>query len=63
MVLNVTYAVVAPIIVLAIAAALFRVYTAPERIQKRLTTAKEVCDQTGGRWVVNADRVAMCERS
>jgi len=53
---------VTPVIVLAAAAALFRVYTAPERIHKRLETAKQVCDQSGGQWVVDDRRAPFCKR-
>ena len=53
---------ITPIIVLAAAAALFRVYTAPERIQKRLQTAKEVCDKSGGHWMVDPHSAPFCQR-
>lgn len=54
-------ALVAPIIVLATAAALFRVYTAPDRIQKNHQTAKEVCEKAGGQWVTENGR-PICSR-
>lgn len=54
---------IVPIIVLAAAAAaLFRVYDAPERIQKRLMTAKEVCGKSGGQWTVDENRAPICKR-
>ena len=54
-------ALVAPVIVLATAAALFRVYTAPDRIQKQHQTAKEVCEKAGGHWVMDGGR-PICSR-
>ena len=54
-------ALVAPVIVLATAAALFRVYTAPDRIQKQQQTAKEVCEKSGGQWVNEGGR-PICSR-
>jgi hypothetical protein len=47
---------VAPVMLLATAAALFRVYTAPDRIEKHQLTAKEVCEKSGGQWVVDSGR-------
>lgn len=43
---------------LAVAAAAHRIYTAPERILKRLETAKATCLSAGGQWVqVGRDEV------
>jgi hypothetical protein len=53
---------VAPVMLLATAAALFRVYTAPDRIQKQHRTAQEVCEKSGGQWVVDNGR-PICSRS
>jgi hypothetical protein len=53
---------VVAIIVLAALSATFRVYTAPERIQKHLATAKQVCDQSGGRWTVDDRNAPICQR-
>jgi len=55
-------ALVVPVIVLATAAALFRVYTAPDRIQKQQQTAKEVCEKSGGQWVIEGGR-PICSRA
>jgi hypothetical protein len=55
-------ALVAPVILLATAAALFRVYTAPDRIQQHQKTAKEVCEKSGGQWLSEAGR-PICSRS
>lgn len=63
MVMRVTGAVIVPIILLATAAALFRVYTAPDRIQKGLKVAREVCERSGGLWVIDADRAPICKHS
>ena len=54
MVLRITSGVVALIIVLGVAATVFRIYTAPDRIQQRLDTAKTVCEKSGGKWVVDS---------
>ncbi len=64
MVLRITSGVVALIIVLGIAATVFRIYTAPDRIQQRLETAKTVCEQSGGHWVVGSSgRDPVCEKT
>ena len=63
MVIRITSAVVVLIIVLATAATLLRVYTAPERIQKRLETAKAVCKESGGLWTFDAERNPICSRN
>jgi hypothetical protein len=53
---------VAPIIVLATSAAVFRVYTAPDRITQRLQTAKETCGQAGGTWTTDERGTPHCKR-
>lgn len=53
---------VATVIVLAALSALFRVYTAPERIQKHLATARQVCDKSGGQWTVDDRNAPICKR-
>lgn len=42
---------IALVVVLTIAAAAFRVWTAPERIRMRLDAAKATCLNAGGLWV------------
>ena len=54
--------IVVPIVVLAASAAMFRIYTAPERIQKRLEMAKEVCFKAGGQWTVDDRSAPICKR-
>jgi Tfp pilus assembly protein FimT len=46
-------AIVAILLVIAvtIAAAVYRVTTAPDRIRMRLNAARDTCLNTGGRWV------------
>lgn len=58
-----TRALVLPIVLLAIAAALYRVYTAPERIEERLKTAQSVCEKSGGQWLTDADGRPICQRN
>ena len=61
MVPRVPVVIVVAIIVLATVALVVRVSTAPERIQKRLDTAKAVCHQSGGQWVIDAERNLICK--
>ena len=42
---------IALVVVLTIAAAAFRVWTAPERIRMRLDAAKATCLNGGGEWI------------
>jgi hypothetical protein len=58
---RIAWAVVAGIILGAVVSALFRVATAPDRIQARRDTAREVCVRSGGQWVV-AGRDEVCKR-
>ena len=46
--------------VIAAASATFRVVTAPERIQKHLATARQVCDKSGGTWTVDERNAPIC---
>lgn len=62
MVVRFTILVVASVIVLSVSSALFRVATAPERIEERRTTAREVCVKSGGEWV-RQGRDEICKRS
>jgi hypothetical protein len=55
-------ALVAPVVLVATAAAMFRVYTAPDRIQQHQKAAKEVCEKSGGRWLSEAGR-PICSRA
>lgn len=57
-----TTSLVTAVIVLAALSALFRVYTAPERIRKHLETAKQVCDKAGGQWTVDDRQAPICKR-
>jgi hypothetical protein len=57
-----TTALVISVIVLAASSALFRVYTAPDRIQQRLETARQVCDKAGGLWTVDERKAPICKR-
>lgn len=59
---RIAWTVVALIILGAVVSALFRVATAPDRIQSRKDTAKEVCVRSGGEWVVTAGRDEVCKR-
>ena len=58
---RIAWTVVALIILGAVVSALFRVATAPDRIQARKDTAREVCVKSGGEWVV-AGREEVCKR-
>lgn len=58
---RIAWSIVALIILGAVASALFRVATAPDRIQARKDTAREVCVKSGGEWVV-AGRNEVCKR-
>jgi hypothetical protein len=58
---RIAWAVVALIILGAVVSALFRVATAPDRIQSRKNTAREVCVKSGGEWVV-AGRDEVCKK-
>lgn len=42
---------IAVVVLLTIAAAVFRVWTAPERIRMRLDAAKTTCLNGGGEWI------------
>ena len=42
---------IALVVVLTIAAAAFRVWTAPERIRMRLDSARTTCLNGGGEWI------------
>lgn len=52
--------IVVPVILAALAAAAFRVYTAPERIQRRLETARETCIKLKAHWTVDERGAAVC---
>jgi len=58
---RIAWTVVALIILGALVSALFRVATAPDRIQARKDTAREVCVKSGGEWVV-AGRDELCKK-
>jgi hypothetical protein len=58
---RIAWAIVALIILGAVVSALFRVATAPDRIQARRDTAREVCVRAGGEWVM-AGRHEVCKR-
>jgi hypothetical protein len=58
---RIAWTVVALIILGAVGSALFRVATAPDRIQARKDTAREVCVKSGGEWVV-AGRDELCKK-
>ena len=58
---RIAWTVVALIILGAVVSALFRVATAPDRIQLRKNTAREVCVKSGGEWVV-AGRDEVCKK-
>jgi hypothetical protein len=49
--LNLAKLAVALVVVVAVAGAVFRVSTAPERIKQRQETARSVCLASGGQWV------------
>lgn len=42
---------IAVVVLLTIAAAAFRVWTAPERIRMRLDAARATCLNAGGQWI------------
>jgi hypothetical protein len=58
---RIAWTVVALIILGAVVSALFRVATAPDRIQARRDTAREVCVRSGGEWVI-AGRDELCKK-
>jgi len=60
---RIAWTIVALILVGAVVAAAFRVFTAPDRIRDRHDTAKEVCLKAGGEWVLADDRRAICKRT
>ncbi len=62
MVWRITTAAFALIVAAAAAAAVFRVVTAPERVQKRMETAKETCIKSGGTWAFEG-REPICKRT
>jgi hypothetical protein len=49
----------AVIVVVAIAATVFRVSTAPDRVRERLKTAQAVCEASGGQWLT-VERETRC---
>ncbi len=57
-----TTGLVATVIVMAVSSALFRIYTAPDRIQQRLETARQVCDKAGGQWTFDERKAPICKR-
>jgi hypothetical protein len=59
--MRMAWTVVALIILGAVVSALFRVASAPARIQARKDTARQVCIQAGGQWVL-AGRDEVCKR-
>ena len=58
---RIAWTVVALIILGAVVSALFRVATAPDLIQSRKDTAREVCVKSGGEWVI-AGRDELCKK-
>lgn len=62
MVSRIATAAVVLIVALAGAAAVFRIYTAPDRIEKRMKLAKETCMKAGGAWTLEG-REPICKRS
>ena len=52
---------VAVVTVVAVAGAVFRVSTAPDRIRERRDTALSVCVGSGGEWV-KIDRDEICRK-
>jgi hypothetical protein len=59
--MRIAWTVVTLIILGAVVSALFRVATAPDRIQARKDTAREVCVKSGGEWVI-AGRDEVCKK-
>jgi acyl-coenzyme A synthetase/AMP-(fatty) acid ligase len=57
--INLARYAVAVIVIGAIAAAVFRVSTAPDRVRQRLETARAVCVSSGGEWVT-VERDPIC---
>jgi hypothetical protein len=57
--INLARLAVAAVAVAAVAGAVFRVSTAPERIKQRQETARSVCLASGGQWV-KVDRDEIC---
>lgn len=53
---------VALVVLVAVAGAVFRVSTAPDRIKERRETARSVCLATGGQWV-GEGRDAICVKA
>ncbi len=58
--LNASVLAIGAVIALTIAATIFRVATAPERIQRRLEAAKASCLNAGGQWL-KSGREATCQ--
>lgn len=58
--LNASVIAIALVVALTIAAAVFRVSTAPERIRMRLETAKATCIKAGGEWI-KVNREELCQ--
>ena len=53
--------VVGLVIVVAVAAATFRISTAPERAQQRRDLARQTCVETGGKWL-ETGRDGVCRK-
>ena len=53
--------VVGLVIVVAVAAATFRISTAPERAQQRRDLARQTCVETGGKWL-ETGRDGLCRK-
>lgn len=58
--LNASVIAIALVVALTLAAAVFRVSTAPERIRMRLETAKATCIKAGGEWI-KVNREELCQ--
>lgn len=56
-----TVSVALIVAVAAAAAAVFRVITAPQRVQEHLDTARDVCARSGGTWATEG-REPVCRR-
>ena len=48
--------------VVAVGAAAVRVATAPDRVRQRRDTARAVCAESGGQWVM-VDDIEVCRRT
>ena len=49
------------VLAVCLAAAAFRVATAPDRVRERKDTARSVCLSSGGQWV-KVDRDEICQK-